>query len=502
MPEPMKGSTRRDFLRMLGVGAVASVASQETTWAAGSGAPRIVIIGGGMAGLNAAWQLKKRGLSSTVYEARNRTGGRMFSVKNTLGAGTVVNIGAELVNTDHADMLALLQEFGVAVLDRLAEGDASGIKPTAFLANGVEISEAALARDLKDLAAQIGRDAAKLDRNYDRWAPVFDALTVSDYLDQHAALIPKQYVRDTIEQTIRSEYGVEPCESTAIQLLFILPVVNGKEVELLSYSDERYIIEGGSSALTDAMTNALGSAVKLGKVLKSVETAGSAYSLTFRDGQKVTADIVIVTVPNTVLRDITLNVTLPAKFRNYVAQVGLGYNEKVVASFSSPFWRTNRRFSLDALASGESFTSLWDNSSLPGGTALGVLTFFTGGDGAVRALARSTPSAKAAEFVQALKAYYPEAATTFTGNAVRTNWLNDPFTKGAYASFTPGQLVQFGEFSWYDDPKDPASRTEVRFGNLLFAGEHTDSEYYGFMNGGASSGRLAAESVLRGLGLL
>jgi monoamine oxidase len=150
-----------------------------------------------------------------------------------------------------------------------------------------------------------------------------------------------------VEQTVRSEFGVEPSESSAIQLLFILPVVNGKEVELLSYSDERFIIDGGSSALTDAMAAALGSSVKLGKVLKSVDTEGNAYSLTFRDGQKVTADIVIVTVPNTVLRDITLNVAVPAKFRDYVAQVGLGFNEKVVASFSNPFWRTNRRFALD-----------------------------------------------------------------------------------------------------------------------------------------------------------
>ena len=455
-----------------------------------------------MAGLNAALQLKKRGIASTVYEARTRTGGRMYSVKNTLGAGTVVNIGAELVNTDHADMHALLQEFGVAVLDRFTEADATGIKRTAFLANGVEISEADLARDLKALAAQIGKDAAKLDRNYDRWAPEFDALSVTEYLDQNAGLIPHQYVRDAVEQTVRSEFGVEPSQSSSIQLLFILPVVQGKEVELLSYSDERYVIEGGSSALTDAMTTALGNSVKLGKVLKSVDTAGNAYSLTFRDGQKVTADIVIITVPNPVLRDITLNVSLPRKFRDYVAQVGLGINEKVVAAFSRPFWRTNQRFSLEGLAGDEAFTSFWDNSSLLGGAPRGVLTFFTGGDDARRALAKSTPSAKAAEFVQDLKSYYPEAATTFTGNAVRTNWLNDPFTKGAYASFTPGQLTKFGEFSWYDDAQDPASRTEVRFGNLLFAGEHTDSEYYGFMNGGASSGRLAAESVLRGLGLL
>jgi monoamine oxidase len=40
---------------------------------------------------------------------------------------------------------------------------------------------------------------------------------------------------------------------------------------------------------------------------------------------------------------------------------------------------------------------------------------------------------------------------------------------------------------------------EVGSGNLLFAGEHTSDEYYGFMNGGAQTGRLAAEAALRKL---
>ena len=40
----------------------------------------------------------------------------------------------------------------------------------------------------------------------------------------------------------------------------------------------------------------------------------------------------------------------------------------------------------------------------------------------------------------------------------------------------------------------------MRVGNLVFAGEHTSDEWYGFMQGGAQTGRLAAESILRSLG--
>lgn len=493
------GSTRRRFLKAMGLGA-AAVATAPIL-AAGTVQPRIAIIGGGFAGLNAALTLKKHGLTSTVYEARQRTGGRVFSVGGVLGAGTVVNFGAELVNTDHADILGLAAEFGVNLVDRLADSDASGLQPSGFLIQGQQLAETDLADALRQIAGRITRDAAKLDRNWDRWAPVFDALSVSDYLDQNADVLEAPYLRSLLEQLVRSEFGAEPEESSAIQLLFILPVVQGQEVELLSYSDERYFIAGGSSTLTNAMAASLGNSVKLGRVLLGIDPVGGAYQLRFRGQPAVTADIVIVTVPNTALRSVELNVPLPTDFRSFVSQVGLGVNEKVTPSFTRRFWRTDGRFAMEAMTSHEAFTSLWDESSLLGTSSKGILQLYTGGDDARSAL-EGTPTSKASEFVQALAGYFPEAATTYTGQAVRTNWLRDPFTLGAYASFAPGQLTQFGAFGWYDDPADPAGRTEIRFGNVLFAGEHTDVDWYGFMNGGASSGRQAAASVLRGLGII
>ncbi|HMR45015.1 MAG TPA: FAD-dependent oxidoreductase, partial [Saprospiraceae bacterium] len=43
---------------------------------------RIAIVGGGIAGLAAAYELKKAGWFSTIYEASKRTGGRMYTGKN------------------------------------------------------------------------------------------------------------------------------------------------------------------------------------------------------------------------------------------------------------------------------------------------------------------------------------------------------------------------------------------------------------------------------------
>jgi monoamine oxidase len=57
-----------------------------------------------------------------------------------------------------------------------------------------------------------------------------------------------------LEATSRTEYGVEPELASAIELIFNLPTVEGERAEVLGGADERYVIEGGSSALVEAMT--------------------------------------------------------------------------------------------------------------------------------------------------------------------------------------------------------------------------------------------------------
>ena len=70
-----------------------------------------------------------------------------------------------------------------------------------------------------------------------------------------------------------------------------------------------------------------------------------------------------------------------------------------------------------------------------------------------------------------------------------------PLTTGGYASYKPGQLTRFMHLFWFES-KMPGERQQVHVGNLIFAGEHLSDVFYGFMNGGAQTGRLAANLVL------
>ncbi|HUP58200.1 MAG TPA: FAD-dependent oxidoreductase, partial [Bdellovibrionota bacterium] len=77
-------------------------------------------------------------------------------------------------------------------------------------------------------------------------------------------------------------------------------------------------------------------------------------------------------------------------------------------------------------------------------------------------------------------------------------WTNDPFTRGSYLAYGPGQWTSMsgleGAPLTYAGTDAPASRASEW--TVFFAGEHCSSEFQGFMNGGAQTGRLAAQRIL------
>ncbi|MEO1295017.1 MAG: FAD-dependent oxidoreductase, partial [Cyanobacteria bacterium J06636_16] len=109
--------TRRRFIKMAALAGGAAIATRglphgRPVW--GDQSPRIAIIGAGIAGLNAAYVLQQAGLTATVYEARDRVGGRIQSVTDRAGPGLVSDLGGHFINSDHEDILALVEEFNLS----------------------------------------------------------------------------------------------------------------------------------------------------------------------------------------------------------------------------------------------------------------------------------------------------------------------------------------------------------------------------------------------------
>ena len=82
----------------------------------------VAIIGGGLSGLLTAYRLKKAGIAVKILEARDRAGGRIYTVNGT--DDTPMEMGATWFGNQHQNLKDLLEELELRVFKQYTEGSA------------------------------------------------------------------------------------------------------------------------------------------------------------------------------------------------------------------------------------------------------------------------------------------------------------------------------------------------------------------------------------------
>src|SRR3954451_8453837 len=142
------GLTRRQIVK--GAGAGAAVLTLGSRWlppANAATAPRIVVVGAGLAGLSAAYELKKAGYTAQVHEASSRVGGRCWTLRGAFADGQVAEHGGELIDQGHNAVRNLAQDLGLT-LDNLLSAEAAGTEES-YLFDGQVYTHAQATTDLK-----------------------------------------------------------------------------------------------------------------------------------------------------------------------------------------------------------------------------------------------------------------------------------------------------------------------------------------------------------------
>ena len=116
------------------------------------------------------------------------------------------------------------------------------------------------------------------------------------------------------------------------------------------------------------------------------------------------------------------------------------------------------------------------------------------GGSEVLAADAADPRALALKFARIAESGVNGMAAATSATVRRTNWHLDPFTRGAYVNYRPGQLTKFAPLIWTET--DGVASRPLASGPVHFAGEHLSDAYPGYMNGGAQTGRLAAQAVI------
>jgi monoamine oxidase len=449
--------------------------------------PSIVILGAGIAGLNCAYQLKKAGYSSTLYEGSARVGGRIYSKEGVLSSALTTELGGEFIDSEHKDMLKLCSEFGLPLLDTLSKEESAFIRDS-FYIDGRFYTEEEVILAFAPYQKRIAADIRSLPpvMTFEQYTPqtlLFDRLSITGYLD---AIGMQGFLRKGIEVAYLTEYGLENEEQSAINFLYLFSANTSQGFKIFGTSDERYKIEGGNQRVTDALYNQVKDQVNTGHVLVRIKERSAGYELFFKSGLStvsINADIVVCTIPFSVLRDIDLQVSLPQWKTNAIRHLGYGTNSKLFLGFNRRVWRQYNHSAY--MFSNKHIQTGWDNSQLQPGTA-GGFTVYQGGLKGVQ-LGSGTPEAQATKFVMQLEKMWPGCEAAYSQIAKRMHWPTHPFTKASYACYKVGQYTTI-------------RGAEIKpVGNLFFAGEHCSSYFQGFMNGGAETGRMAATDVVKAI---
>lgn len=484
---------RRDFLKQSmaagGVLALSGCASLPALKSTGT-QPRIVIVGAGIAGLNCAWHLRRKGYRSTIYEASSRSGGRIFTATNLLGEGLTTELGGEFIDSDHREMLALARHFRLDLLDFNSRRETERYAQSYFI-GGRHYSEAEVVEAFLPIAPQMAADFDAVgDISYlaPEAAGPFDRMSVAEYLDKRCG---SGWFRDMIEVAYVTEYGLEAGEQSALNLLFLIGLEPERRFEIFGDSDERYKIAGGNQRVVDSLALELREQIHNEHRLLAIASKGDGYTLTLQPGgaassTEVEADVVVLTLPFTMLRDVQLDLPLPEAKVRAIRELGYGTNAKLLVGTQKRIWREQGRNG--ECFSDEAFQLCWDNSRLQPGEA-GGMTLYSGGKRGLD-LGVGTPESHVERMMPGVNAVFPGVTGSLNGKASRFHWPTHEFTRASYSCYRPGQ---WGSICG-------AERESV--GNLHFAGEHCSLDFQGFMEGGAETGRAAAEAILETVGQL
>jgi monoamine oxidase len=499
--------SRGEFLKRTGAAGAAVVAGPAAfaRSARAVSAPRIAIVGGGVAGLAAALRLQDKGVSVDVYESSGRVGGRMHSDWTEFGHGFWDNgqqaeLCGELIDSNHKTILQLAQRFSLPTVDLLA-AQPNGTTDTYWIF-GADYPYSQASNDFQPvhntLQGQV--QATGYPTTYKSFTPAgqfFDRMTVYDWITNYVPGGHGSRMGALLNAAYNEEYGAETTDQSSLNLIYLLGFnASPGNFSIYGKSDERYHIVGGNSLLPLAIADALpAGSIHLGYRMTSIAVnGGGSIALSFDNGSTVTADEVILCMSFAVLRTLDYKKAgFDTRKQTAITQLGAGINAKLDVQLSSRIW--NAEASTGSLYTDLPFQSGWDVTRGQSG-ATGIFVEYPGAKvskslGQQKPYTTTTTNQQVTKFTQKLLAQmepiFPGITAQWNGKAMLSTPFTDPNFNCSYSYWKPGQYTSF---SGYEG---------ARQGNIHFAGEHCSVDFQGFMEGGASEGVRAANEILADL---
>jgi monoamine oxidase len=445
---------------------------------------KVVIVGAGLAGLSAAYELKKAGHTPVILEAQQRVGGRVYTLRQPFSEGLYAEAGAMRIPRAHSLTMAYIEKFGLKTNPFTMDN------PNAYYYIGGRKMRAAEAHADPSLMGfdishnEVGKTSTQM--YLEAIKPLLDLLESEgdSAWDQITARYDQYSTREFLELNGWSEGMIEMFGLLANQE----SVMNSSFLELFredagNYYTNMIEIEGGTDRLPYAFFPELKDNLRFGAKMIAIDQSPQDVTIHYQTPAgrfSESGDYAIITIPFPVLRHVEVLKPFSRAKNRAIRQLHYDASAKILFQCRRRFWEED-----DGIFGGGTITDLpirnlyYPDHGRETGRGV-ILASYTWSEDAQR-WGSLKPDERIVQALEDVAEIHPQITQEFE---VGTSWMwhDDEFAGGAFALFDPGQQTLL-----HADIISPEGR-------IHFAGEHA-SLYHAWIQGAFESGLRAAIEV-------
>ncbi|KAL3969464.1 antigen [Sarotherodon galilaeus] len=451
----------------------------------------VIVVGAGISGLSAAKLLKASGLDPVVLEARDRVGGRTFTVQNK--EAKWVDLGGAYIGPTQNRILRLAKEYGIKTykvneqenLVHYVNGKSypfKGSLPPMW--NPITLMDFNnLFRTMDKMGEEIPREAPWRAPHAEEW----DKMTMQELFEK---LCWTRTARRFATLFVNLIVTAEPHEVSALWLLWYVKQCGGiMRISSTTNGGQERKFVGGANQVSQCMARELGDRVKLQSPVYRIDQTGDVVVVETVDKQTYKAKYVIVATPPALNLKMHFNPELPPLRNQLINRVPMGSVIKCMVYYRENFWRKKGYCGSMVIEEEGAPIGFTLDDTKPDGTVPCIMGFIL-----ARKCRKLSSLSKEERLRRICEIYSKVLGTDEALHPVHyeeKNWCEEEYSGGCYtAYFPPGILTQFGRVL-----REPV-------GKLYFAGTETATEWSGYMEGAVQAGERAAREVLCAMGKL
>jgi len=445
---------------------------------------KVVIVGAGLAGLVAGYELKRAGHTPIILEAQQRVGGRVYTLRQPFTEGLYAEVGAMRIPRAHTLTMEYVGKFGLKTNDFTMDN------PNAYYymgGNKVRASEAnanpaLLGFDVSD--NEKGKTASQMYMTAIQ--PLMDKLEKDgdSAWDEIIAKYDQYSTREFLEVNGWSEGMIEMFGLLANQE----SVMNSSFLELFREDSGNYYtnmveVQGGTDRLPHAFLPELKENIRFGAKMIAMDQSPNDVSIHYQTSAgkfEEKGDYAIIAVPFPVLRHVEVLKPFTRAKQRAIRQLHYDASAKILFQCKRRFWEED-----DGIFGGGTLTDLpirnlyYPDHGQETGRGI-ILASYTWSEDAQR-WGSLKPDDRIIQALDDVAEIHPQITKEFE---VGTSWMwhDDEFAGGAFALFDPGQHTLL---------HNEIVKSE---GRIHFAGEHA-SLYHAWIQGALESGLRAAVAI-------